>query len=87
MDLEEYCSTGPSLASSAVETPSTLQRLYGLGLLPIVPGASVSEVLKEVEHIASLKHLRGLIMGTQGLGNGLDDGATKSLLGFSTMPA
>lgn len=68
-DLEEYCSTGPPLADSP-----TLRRLYGMGLLPIVPSVSVSAILEEIEHIAKLPHLRGVILGTQGLGKGLDDG-------------
>jgi aminocarboxymuconate-semialdehyde decarboxylase len=68
-DLEEYCSTGPALADSP-----TLRRLYGMGLLPIVPNVAVSAVLEEIKHIAKLPHLRGIVLGTQGLGEGLDDG-------------
>lgn len=70
VDLEEYCSTGPSLTESA-----TIKRLYGMGLLPIVPNVSVPSVVEEIERIAKLPHLRGVIMGTQGLGQGLDDGS------------
>lgn len=69
-DLEEYCSTGPSLTESP-----TIKRLYGMGLLPIVPNVSVPSVVEEIERIAKLPHLRGVIMGTQGLGRGLDDAA------------
>jgi aminocarboxymuconate-semialdehyde decarboxylase len=65
-DLEEYCSTGPSYSP-------TLKRLYGMGLLPIVPSVSVPDVLEEIDHVANLPHLRGVILGTQGLGKGLDD--------------
>lgn len=68
-DLEEYCATGPSLPSSA------LKRLYGLGLLPLVPQISVTHVLEAVSQIAQAPHLRGLILGTKGLGKGLDDEA------------
>lgn len=68
-DLENYCSTGPSLSSSPV-----LKRLYGMGLLPIVSSVSVPAVVKEIEHISTLPHIKGVIMGTQGLGQGLDDG-------------
>ena len=68
-DLEEYCSKGPSLADSP-----TLCRLYGMGLIPIVQNVAVPAVLQEIEHIAELPHLRGVILGTRGLGKGLDDG-------------
>ncbi|KAJ4476639.1 hypothetical protein J3R30DRAFT_314081 [Lentinula aciculospora] len=69
VDLEEYCATSPSLPSSS------LKRIYGLGLLPLVPGIPVSSVLEAVSQIAKAPHLRGLIMGTKGLGKGLDDDA------------
>jgi len=68
-DLEEYCSTAPSPAGSP-----TLRRLYGMALLPIVPGVAVLAVLEEIERVAKLPHLRGIVLGTQGLGKGLDDG-------------
>lgn len=68
-DLEEYCSSSPLLADSP-----TLRRLYGMGLIPIVPNVTLAAVLDEIEHIATLPHLRGVILGTQGLGKGLDDG-------------
>ncbi|KAF9006549.1 hypothetical protein BDQ17DRAFT_1398729 [Cyathus striatus] len=48
-DLEEYCSTGPTVSVSS----NSIKRLYD------IPSA----------------HLRGLIMGTRGVGNGLDDEA------------
>ncbi|KAI0663201.1 amidohydrolase 2 [Cubamyces menziesii] len=67
-DLETYCSTGPAL------TPS-LKRLYGFGLLPLVPEASTESLVSTVEQIATLPHLKGVIMGTRGLGKGLDDDA------------
>ncbi|KAL0095062.1 hypothetical protein F4703DRAFT_1907496 [Phycomyces blakesleeanus] len=45
-------------------------RLYGFGTLPVT---SVEGSIKEVERIAKLPHLRGVIMGTAGCGKGLDD--------------
>lgn len=74
-DLESYCSTAPSLANQSVK------RLYGFGLLPLVPGASTESLLSTVEQVAALPHLRGIIMGTRGLGNGLDDDALEPLWG------
>ncbi|KAF8325197.1 uncharacterized protein EI90DRAFT_3281873 [Cantharellus anzutake] len=69
-DLDDYCATGPNLSLSG---SATLKRLYGLGLLPLVPRVSTESVLDEIDRIAALPHLRGLIMGTRGLGKGLDD--------------
>ncbi|KAF8812273.1 amidohydrolase 2 [Phlegmacium glaucopus] len=68
-DLEEYCSTSPTIARLQ------LKRLYGFGLLPLVPEISTLALLESVHQIANLPHLRGLIMGTRGIGKGLDDEA------------
>jgi aminocarboxymuconate-semialdehyde decarboxylase len=46
-------------------------RLYAFGTLPL--SAPVETVVKEIERLKSLKYMRGVIMGTSGLGNGLDD--------------
>ena len=46
-------------------------RLYAFGTLPL--SAPVEEVVQEVERLANLRHMRGIIMGTSGLGSGLDD--------------
>ncbi|KAF2000902.1 uracil-5-carboxylate decarboxylase [Amniculicola lignicola CBS 123094] len=48
-------------------------RLYAFGTLPLSAPAEV--VVKEIERLSTLKHFRGVIMGTSGLGNGLDDPA------------
>ena len=68
-DLETYCATSPSLDA----TPKQLKRLYGFGLLPLVSGVPIDTLVDTVKQIASLPHLKGLIMGTRALGNGLDD--------------
>lgn len=52
--------------------PVTEGRLYGLGTLPL---SSVEASVAEVERIASLEPMRGVIMGTFGCGKGLDDPA------------
>ncbi len=56
-DLQELCAAHP-------------HRLYGLGVLALqdIPGA-----LKELERIARLSCLRGVMIGTRGAGRGLDD--------------
>lgn len=48
-------------------------RLYAFGTLPL--SAPAETVVAEIERLAGLKHMRGVIMGTSGLGNGLDDPA------------
>lgn len=67
-DLEQYCSTSPTLTNS-------LRRLYGFGLLPLVPEVTTSSLLQTIEQVAKLPHLKGIIMGTRGVGKGLDDEA------------
>lgn len=68
-DIEEYCSTSPHLTSSS------LKRIYGLGLLPLVPLIPAQALVETVDQIAQLPHLKGVIMGTRGIGQGLDDEA------------
>ena len=72
-DLEEYCSSSPELGLASSGGSPSIKRLYGLGLLPLVPEVSPSDVLRTITQISSLPHLKGVIMGTQGLGRGLDD--------------
>ncbi|KAF2123056.1 uracil-5-carboxylate decarboxylase [Lophiotrema nucula] len=59
-DVEEQCARYPG-------------RLYAFGTLPL--SAPADTVVKEIERLGSLNHMRGVIMGTSGLGNGLDDPA------------
>ena len=74
-DLETYCSSGPSVASVA-----ELKRLYGFGLLPLVPGAPAEALSDAVSQLATqYPHLRGIIIGTRGIGQGLDDPALEPL--------
>lgn len=72
-DLEEFCSSSPNLDYPSSGGSPPIKRLYGLGLLPLVLNASPSDVLETIIQISSLPHLKGVIMGTQGLGRGLDD--------------
>ena len=69
-DLESLCSTAPMITPS-----NTLKRLYGFGLLPLVPSATTSSLLSTVDQMSRLPHLKGIIMGTKGIGKGLDDDA------------
>jgi aminocarboxymuconate-semialdehyde decarboxylase len=72
-DLEKFCSSSPKLYCPSFRGKPPKKRLYGLGLLPLVPGASSSDVLEAITQVSSLPHLKGVIMGTKGLGRGLDD--------------
>lgn len=67
--MEEYCASSPAYADGP------LKRLYGMGLLPLVPGISIDALLGCIAQIKALPHLHGLIMGTRGIGKGLDDEA------------
>lgn len=48
-------------------------RLFAFGTLPL--SASVSIIEAEIERLSGLKYMRGIILGTTGLGKGLDDPA------------
>ena len=53
---------------------TSIRRLYGIGLLPLVPGAPAAALPAAVRALASEhKHIRGVILGTRGTGKGLDD--------------
>ncbi|KAJ7498722.1 amidohydrolase 2 [Mycena latifolia] len=67
-DLENYCSESPELSPS-------LKRIYGFGLLPLVPDISTAALLETIDQISKLSYLKGIIMGTRGIGKGLDDEA------------
>ncbi|KAG9049653.1 hypothetical protein FS837_009624 [Tulasnella sp. UAMH 9824] len=69
-DLEEFCSGSPLLPSDG-----SFKRLYGLGLLPLVSGVPIQSILDTISQVSTLPHLKGVIMGTRGLGKGLDDEA------------
>ncbi|TFK33180.1 hypothetical protein BDQ12DRAFT_700878 [Crucibulum laeve] len=62
-DLEEYCAS-----SLDVIAGGSIKHLYGFGLLPLI---STSALLKIVQQISELPHLRGL----WGIGKRLDDKA------------
>ncbi|KAG7096759.1 hypothetical protein E1B28_004171 [Marasmius oreades] len=72
-DLEQYCSTSPVITGP--ENSKALKRMYGFGLLPLVPEITTRSLLDAVKQISESPHLKGLIMGTRGLGKGLDDEA------------
>jgi predicted TIM-barrel fold metal-dependent hydrolase len=46
-------------------------KLYAFGCLPL--SAPAEDIVSEIRRLKSLKHVKGVIMGTTGLGKGLDD--------------
>ncbi|KAI9808088.1 MAG: hypothetical protein M1827_007508 [Pycnora praestabilis] len=48
-------------------------RLFAFGTLPL--SASTEVIVMEIERLSKMKFVRGIIMGTSGLGQGLDDPA------------
>lgn len=65
-DLDKAC------AEQNARTNSDL-KLYAFASLPL--SAPVKEIVDSIKSLSSLKHTRGIIMGTSGLGQGLDDPA------------
>ncbi|KAJ6038288.1 hypothetical protein N7499_004233 [Penicillium canescens] len=65
-DLESTCVQ----ANSA--QPDKLPHLFAFGALPLGAPQQVT-VADEVHRVSTLPHIRGVIMGTTGQGNGLDD--------------
>jgi len=48
------------------------KRLYAFGALPSA-SSSVSAWIDALRHMSTLSHIKGVILGTKGLGKGLDD--------------
>jgi aminocarboxymuconate-semialdehyde decarboxylase len=59
-DVNEQCALYPG-------------RLYFFGTLPL--SSTADTIVAEIERLSTLKYARGVIMGTSGLGQGLDDPA------------
>ncbi|BGP00546.1 hypothetical protein NBRC10513v2_006350 [Rhodotorula toruloides] len=79
-DLQSYCSTySPPSSSRNSFTPQTQKRLFAFGSLPLVPGIKTEEVLEAVRQVKELSYLRGIVMGTKGVGKGLDDPAMEPI--------
>lgn len=67
-DLERECAENNSAASHAGGL-----KLYAFGCLPL--SASAGDIVREIRRLKTLPHIKGVIMGTTGLGDGLDDPA------------
>jgi predicted TIM-barrel fold metal-dependent hydrolase len=69
-DLETSCA---NFNKSSLSTANPNQKLYAFGTLPL--SAPPSTITTEIFRLKSLPHIKGIIMGTTGLGTGLDDPA------------
>ncbi|KAJ5279487.1 2-amino-3-carboxymuconate-6-semialdehyde decarboxylase [Penicillium angulare] len=69
-DLESTC---------AGVNSETQKSLFAFGALPLSAPSSV--VVAEIKRLRTLPHIRGVIMGTSGLGKGLDDPDLDSIWG------
>jgi predicted TIM-barrel fold metal-dependent hydrolase len=70
-DLESACTTFNE------QFTGTLCKFFAFGTLPL--SASSGENTAEIVRLKSLSHVKGIIMGTTGLGKGLDDPALDNI--------
>lgn len=73
-DLNATCANVNSAADPDNTIPLQQKRsLFAFGALPLsAPTPDI--IVEEIHRLSSLPHIRGVIMGTSGLGSGLDDG-------------
>ncbi|GAA5843351.1 hypothetical protein JCM9279_002075 [Rhodotorula babjevae] len=74
-DMQTYCETftADQAADSTSYSAQTDNRLFAFGSLPLVPGISTKQVLQALDQVKGQSYLRGIVMGTKGIGKGLDD--------------
>ncbi|KAL4795981.1 hypothetical protein BDV19DRAFT_361865 [Aspergillus venezuelensis] len=71
-DLEATCAGVNKAADPEGQlTLDAKETFFAMGALPL--SASSDVVVEEIKRLKTLPHLRGVIMGTSGLGKGLDD--------------
>lgn len=69
-DMNEMCA---SVASRPTFASAKVAPLYSFGTLPL--SGPPDAIVSEINRLKTLKYMRGIIMGTSGLGAGLDDAA------------
>ncbi|EXJ94507.1 hypothetical protein A1O1_02903 [Capronia coronata CBS 617.96] len=69
-DLDKACGENNAQASSSSSSDSKL-KLYAFGCLPL--SAPLKDIVTEIHRLKTLPQVKGVIMGTTGLGSGLDD--------------
>lgn len=76
-DLEAICARHDNSGGGAGGSSKELllpPPLFAFGALPLsAVDDSASAVVREIERLTTLPHLRGVVLGTTGLGSGLDD--------------
>ncbi|KAI9846965.1 MAG: hypothetical protein M1837_003321 [Sclerophora amabilis] len=72
-ELEATCAGSGGPGNNNNNNNKNKGRLFAFGVLPLSAGADV--VAAEIARLKGLPHMRGVIMGTTGLGRGLDDPA------------
>ena len=79
--MQNYCETYCSANDTPTDgfEPHTTNRLFAFGSLPLVPGIETSKVLEAIKQVQELSYLRGVVMGTKGIGKGLDDPAMEPI--------
>lgn len=73
-DLDNSCD---EFNKHSIFTGSSTCKLFAFGTLPL--SASAKEINAEIVRLEKLTHLKGVIMGTTGLGRGLDDPAMDTI--------
>ncbi|KAJ5101826.1 2-amino-3-carboxymuconate-6-semialdehyde decarboxylase [Penicillium alfredii] len=72
-DLEFTCAQANHTADPTGTRPlSEKQTLFAFGALPL-SAPDPATIVTEIQRLSTLPHMRGVIMGTSGLGTGLDD--------------
>ncbi|SJX64834.1 related to 2-amino-3-carboxylmuconate-6-semialdehyde decarboxylase [Sporisorium reilianum f. sp. reilianum] len=76
-DLEQYCCEATELFARAPGDShvEAARRIKAFGIMPLAEGVDPTEIVKSLEAIASSPSLCGAILGSRGLGKGLDDPA------------
>ena len=68
---EQEATSMATLLNRDLHNACDSDRLYAFGVLPNTPDAMCTEL----EHISTLSKMKGVILGTYGVGKGLDDPA------------
>ncbi|KAJ9474536.1 2-amino-3-carboxymuconate-6-semialdehyde decarboxylase [Pseudozyma hubeiensis] len=76
-DLEQYCSDASQLFASSQESGAVEagRRMKAFGIMPLAEGVDPQQIVESLGTIAKSPSLCGAILGSRGLGKGLDDPA------------
>lgn len=74
-DLQQYCADATELFAESEGEVQAERRMKAFGIMPLAQGVDPKEVVKSLEVIKQSPSLCGAILGSRGLGKGLDDPA------------